>query len=56
MEEMVELNLQDLAEWNKSVGLHLTKQEAKMQLMEFLPTLKRWKINPTTKGMETTKS
>lgn len=43
MEEMVELNLQDLDEWNKAAGLRLTKQEAREQLMEFLPTLKRWK-------------
>ncbi|MFR1519072.1 MAG: zinc ribbon domain-containing protein [Clostridia bacterium] len=43
MEEMVELNLQDLDEWNKAAGLRLTEQEAREQLMEFLPTLKRWK-------------
>lgn len=43
MEELVELNLQTLDDWNESVGLHLTKQEARLQLMEFLPTLKRWK-------------
>lgn len=43
MEEMVELNLQDLDEWNKAAGLRLTKQEAREQLMEFLPRLKRWK-------------
>lgn len=45
MEEMVEFNLQDLDEWNKSTGLHLTKQEAREQLLQFLPTLKRWKKN-----------
>lgn len=49
MEEMAEHNLQDLDEWNKSVGLHLTKEEAKKLLMEFLPTLKRWKIKPDAK-------
>ena len=43
MEEMIELNLRDLDEWNKSVGLQLTEQEARSALMEFLPTLKRWK-------------
>ena len=43
MEEMAEHNLQDLADWNESVGLHLTKEEARAQLLEFLPTLKRWK-------------
>lgn len=43
MEEMAEHNLRDLAEWNESVGLHLTEQEARAQLLEFLPALKRWK-------------
>lgn len=43
MEEMVELNLQDLDKWNESVDLHVTEQEAREQLMKFLPTLKRWK-------------
>lgn len=42
MEEMVEHNLLDLDEWNKAADLHLTKQEAREQLMGFLPTLKRW--------------
>lgn len=43
MEQMVELNLQALDEWNQAEGLHLTKQEARSQLLQFLPTLKRWK-------------
>lgn len=43
MEELIEHNLQALDEWNKSVGLQLTRQEAKSQLMTFLPTLKRWR-------------
>lgn len=43
VEEMVEHNLQGLKEWNRSVGLNLSKREAREQLMEFLPTLKRWK-------------
>ncbi|WP_343247393.1 zinc ribbon domain-containing protein [Diplocloster hominis] len=43
MEEMIEHNLKDLDEWNKDTGLHLTEQEAREQLREFLPTLKRWK-------------
>ncbi|MCI6363016.1 zinc ribbon domain-containing protein [Intestinimonas butyriciproducens] len=43
MEELIEHNLQDLSEWNQAVGLQLTEQEARAQLMEFLPTLKRWK-------------
>lgn len=43
MEEMVEHNLKDLEQWNESVGLHLSEQEAREQLMGFLPTLKRWR-------------
>ena len=43
MEELIEHNLQDLSEWNQAAGLQLTEQEARAQLMEFLPTLKRWK-------------
>lgn len=43
MEQQVELDLQDLDKWNASVGLHVTEQEARKRLMEFLPTLKRWK-------------
>ena len=42
MEELIEHNLRDLDQWNKSAGLHLTEQEARKGLMEFLPTLKRW--------------
>lgn len=42
MEELIEHNLRDLDEWNKAAGLQLTKQEARKQLEEFLPTLKRW--------------
>lgn len=43
MAEMAALNLRDLDAWNEAAGLHLNAQEAKEQLMEFLPTLKRWK-------------
>lgn len=42
MEDLIEHNLMDLDEWNQSMGRQVTKQEARMQLMEFLPTLKRW--------------
>lgn len=42
LDEMIEHNLQDLDTWNESAGLHVTEQEAREQLMEFLPTLKRW--------------
>ena len=41
--KLIEHNLQDLSEWNQAAGLQLTEQEARAQLMEFLPTLKRWK-------------
>lgn len=43
MEEMVAHNLRDLDAWNESVGLHLTVPEARKLLINFLPTLKRWK-------------
>lgn len=48
LEEMVELNLRDLAEWNRAAGLHLTEEEARAGLLEFLPTLKRWRVRPAT--------
>ena len=43
LEEQVENNLLALAEWNASAGLDLTEGEARAQLLEFLPTLKRWR-------------
>lgn len=43
MEEMVELNVQALDEWNEAEGQHFTQAQARALLMEFLPTLKRWK-------------
>lgn len=43
VEEMIEANLKDLDEWNKSVGLQLTEQEARTALLNYLPSLKRWK-------------
>lgn len=43
MEEMLEHNLKDLDAWNKANGLQIPENEARVQLMEFLPTLKRWK-------------
>lgn len=43
MEKLIELNLKDLDQWNNSMGLHLTEQEARQGLMEYLPTLRRWK-------------
>lgn len=48
MEQLIEHNLQDLDEWNQAAGLQLTEQEARIQLMEFLPTLKRWRSKTIT--------
>lgn len=45
MAEMAEHNLQDLSSWNEENEINLTEQEARMQLMEFLPSLKRWRDN-----------
>jgi len=47
MEEMIEINLKYLEEWNKEQGTNFTKEEAREQLREFLPTLKRWKCTCT---------
>ena len=43
MEELVESNLLFLEEWNRENGLHLTREEARAGLLDFLPTLARWK-------------
>lgn len=43
MEEMAEHNLRDLDSWNRETGLNLSKEQAKAQLLSFLPTLERWK-------------
>ncbi len=42
VEEQIEHNLQDLDAWNKETGLHLSEQEARDELRQFLPQLKRW--------------
>lgn len=42
MEEMVEINLKYIDEWNKSTGNSLTADEARPILLRFLSTLKRW--------------
>lgn len=44
VEEMVEHNLKDLKEWNQEAGLNLSEQDARKQLLEYLPTLKRWQV------------
>ena len=43
LEEAIEHNIAHLNEWNEESGLSLTPDEARTQLREFLPTLKRWK-------------
>lgn len=43
MEEMVESNLNFLDEMNAESGRNLTPDEARAEMMKFLPTLKRWK-------------
>jgi transcriptional regulator with XRE-family HTH domain len=43
LEEAIEHNIQFLGSWNEENGLTLTPDEARAQLREFLPTLKRWK-------------
>ena len=42
MAELAEQNLQSLAEWNKENNLNLNVEEAREQLLAYLPTLKRW--------------
>ena len=39
----MENNLKYLQEWNENAGLQLSKEEAKEALLQFLPTLKRWR-------------
>lgn len=41
--EMAEHNLRDLDAWNRATGLDLSKEEARAQLLAFLPTLARWR-------------
>ena len=43
LEGMVENNLKYLQEWNENAGLQLSKEEAKEALLQFRPTLKRWR-------------
>ena len=42
MEEMVDLNLQYLDEWNSTRETPLTPEEARAELLTYLPTLTRW--------------
>ena len=42
MDEMIEINLNYLDEWNKGAEQKVTVEQAREQLRQFLPTLKRW--------------
>lgn len=42
LDEVIEHNLSYLKEYNKESKTQFTMQEARSQLKEFLPTLKRW--------------
>ena len=42
MDEMIELNLQYLDEFNKDSEKKYTKEEARAEMKLFFPTLKRW--------------
>jgi transcriptional regulator with XRE-family HTH domain len=44
LEEAIEHNIKFLDSWNEENELTLTPDEARKQLREFLPTLKRWKV------------
>lgn len=43
MEEMVESNLNFLDEFNKEGGTNFTAEEARIEMLKYFPTLKRWK-------------
>ena len=43
MEEMIESNLQFLDEMNREDGTNLTPDEARAEMMEYFPSLKRWR-------------
>ena len=43
MEEMVEFCAQVVDEFNKNTGKSLTREEYKVELRKYFPTLKRWK-------------
>ena len=43
MDEMIEHNLQYLSEFNKDSDTQFTPDEARAQMREFFPHLKRWK-------------
>lgn len=43
MEEMAEFCSKFVEEYNKNTGMNLTAEEYKQGLMQFFPTLNRWK-------------
>lgn len=43
MDEMIELNLKYLDEWNKSQNQNWSIDAAREELKSYMPTLKRWK-------------
>lgn len=45
MDEMIELNLQYLDVYNKDAETKVTEEEAREQMKQYFPTLKRWSKN-----------
>ena len=43
MEEMADFCVQFVDQYNANTGQHLTREEYKAGLMQFFPTLKRWR-------------
>ncbi|WP_279221766.1 zinc ribbon domain-containing protein [Acutalibacter sp. 1XD8-33] len=43
IEELIEILLRHLDTWNKENHVNFTAQEARAELQQFLPTLKRWR-------------
>lgn len=43
MEDMIDINLEYIDEYNKDSDKTYTKDEARKELLVFMPTLKRWK-------------
>ncbi len=43
MDEMIETNLEYLDVYNKDAEVKVTKDEAREQMKQYFPTLKRWK-------------
>lgn len=44
MEQMIDHCLKYLDEYNGASGLNLTPEEARGQMLQFFPMLKRWKV------------